>query len=261
MVERSLQLEIETVRGLSMKRKTCVIVLAGLSAVVLPSYLNSDADIDNPSMFKVQDWFIVGSPPTHYPGQSSIGGGGGTATGTCSMAMGPAASASGPYTIAFGAGAESSNAGAMSMGFFTIADGVNSLALGDQATSYGQSSVALGLQTKSAGKGTIAIGSLNDIGQYDPQTSNPAQLHPDDHLFVVGNGQNSVASNALVTKWSGETHLKNKYWDSNNPTNDTTTDPHGGAGEALVVDGHTILNGKVVLGQRQGDILMGSYGQ
>jgi hypothetical protein len=68
-------------------------------------------------------------------------------------------------------------------------------------------------------------------------------------------------SNAISTLKNGQTTLTNKAWLANAETPmadpDSLTDS---GGEALVVEGHTRLRGKVIIEQAQGDISMGIYG-
>ena len=88
-----------------------------------------------------------------------------------------------------------------------------------------------------------------------------------DPVLSVGNGSDYLnASNALVVLKNGQTSLINKAWKS--ATGAAPTDPEApladygttaSGGNALVVDGHTVLNGKVVISVPQGDISMGIY--
>jgi len=105
------------------------------------------------------------------------------------------------------------------------------------------------------------------LGNYNIETSTQSQIGIDglNGLFRVGNGTaTTTRSDALTTLWNGQTTLTNKEWKANvtaNPTQllvdpPSTTDS---GGNALVVDGHTILNGKVVISVPQGDISMGIY--
>ena len=84
-------------------------------------------------------------------------------------------------------------------------------------------------------------------------------------MLEVGNGNPNAAtfetSNAITTLKNGQTTLTNKAWKANPSAPladpDPTTDS---GGNALVVEGHTVLKGKVVIEQVQGDISMGIYG-
>jgi hypothetical protein len=71
----------------------------------------------------------------------------------------------------------------------------------------------------------------------------------------------STRSNAITTLKNGQTTLTNKHWKAHAST--PLADPAAGiasGGEALVVEGHTRLKGKVIIEQAQGDISMGIYG-
>ena len=87
--------------------------------------------------------------------------------------------------------------------------------------------------------------------------------------FVVGNGTSDAdvdRSNALVVERAGHTTLTNKSWKANVTTNPGTElqDPpsptnNDRGGDALSVEGHTRLKGKVLI-QPQGDLSMGGFG-
>ncbi len=90
-----------------------------------------------------------------------------------------------------------------------------------------------------------------------------------DPLLTVGNGgasfgDPSAASNAITTLKNGLTTLTNKAWKQRDPqvtpaTADPSVEETDSDGNALIVEGHTILKGKVVIEQPQGDISMGIY--
>ena len=83
-------------------------------------------------------------------------------------------------------------------------------------------------------------------------------------LLEVGNGNPDATkfdtSNAITTLKNGQTTLTNKAWKANitAPLADPIPTTDSG-GNALVVEGHTVLKGKVVIEQAQGDISMGIY--
>ena len=87
-----------------------------------------------------------------------------------------------------------------------------------------------------------------------------------DGLFRVGNGSSGNLSDALTVLKSGQTTLTNKIWKSRDTltvpatADPSETDTTDSGGNALVVDGHTVLNGKVTISVAQGDISMGIYG-
>ena len=76
--------------------------------------------------------------------------------------------------------------------------------------------------------------------------------------LVFGNGSSSARSNAIVTLKNGETTLTNKSWNPADPLVAPTT-ANMSEGRALVVEGHAVLKGKVILEVAQGDISMGIY--
>lgn len=136
---------------------------------------------------------------------------------------------------------------------------------------HGFSSFASGFWTKAAAGCSVALGSLN-LGQ---GTGGDTWIETEP-LFELGNGiaprssQEPAAanrSNAITTLKNGQTTLINKEWksamtadpgDSGAPLADYGAPASGG--NALVVDGHAVLNGKVVIAVPQGDISMGIYG-
>lgn len=141
--------------------------------------------------------------------------------------------------------------------------------VGNKASGF--SSFASGFWTKAASGYSVALGSLN-LGQ-----GNGGDTWIDtDPLFELGNGHvarsynepaPSNRSNAITTLKNGQTALINKAWkaatvaapsDPEAPLADYGANASGG--NALVVDGHTVMNGKVVIAVPQGDISMGIYG-
>lgn len=81
--------------------------------------------------------------------------------------------------------------------------------------------------------------------------------------LVLGAGNGGTDRfNTLVSKITGETVLSNKAWKQRGPevlpTDDLSANPND-AGNALVVEGHTRLEGKVIISVPQGDISMGIY--
>ena len=133
------------------------------------------------------------------------------------------------------------------------------------AMSFGNSngvySMASGFQTNAQSLSCAALGSYNiSWGSVDLWM----ELDP---IFLVGNGtveDISIPSNAITTLKNGQTTLTNKAWNNRDTatvsaTADPTTEDTDSGGNALVVDGHTVLNGKVTIAVPQGDISMGIY--
>jgi hypothetical protein len=149
---------------------------------------------------------------------------------------------------------------------------------GDNATTIGGvgnkadgfSSFSSGFWTKAASGYSVAIGSLN----HGQGTGGDTWIDTDP-LFELGNGiaprsgeepPSSSRSNAITTLKNGQTALINKAWKVATTAAPSDPAPHladygasQSGGNALVVDGHTVLNGKVIISVPQGDISMGIY--
>lgn len=116
----------------------------------------------------------------------------------------------------------------------------------------GLASTTIGWQLLNHNHSAIVVGTGNVAFPSSPTTflqSSPA--------FVLGNGDitGTERSNAIETLKNGETTLINKAWDPEEPLVEPST-PEMSEGRALVVDGHTVLNGKVIISVPQGDIPM-----
>ncbi|MFC5050074.1 hypothetical protein ACFPK9_05580 [Rubritalea spongiae] len=208
---------------------------------------------------------------TYATGISSFAAGSGRASGMTSAAIGYQAHSSGGYSTAIGYQAHSSGGYSTAIGIWSQSTGEASLAFGGghasgdssiafKGSATGLSSISLARNSVAYGADITVMGKFNDVGSAG-FNDDPYLPHPDGHLVVVGNGtDNYTRSNAIVTKHSGETSLINKHWESANPLADATDDPYGD-GKALVVEGHALLKGKVVLAEAQGDISMGEFGQ
>ncbi len=147
---------------------------------------------------------------------------------------------------------------AVALGRQSLASGYNAVAL-SRATASGQWSVAAGRYANASSYGSISLGS------YNTTFGNPDSWVDTDPLLLVGNGESDInTSNAIATLKNGSTTITNKYWKSQVTANPSTAldDPPSlsdSGGNALIVDGHTILNGKVIISVPQGDISMGIY--
>jgi len=145
------------------------------------------------------------------------------------------------------------------------ATGPNSLAFGGAYNqAIGFASVATGNWSIASSAYSTALGSLNK----GAGTSATTWVETDP-LLEVGNGATprgtdapspTLRSNAITVRKNGQTTLTNKFWDSGAPTDIPTDATNSSNGEALVVEGHTRLKGKVIMEQAQGDISMGIYG-
>ena len=221
---------------------------------------------------------------TYVPKKSSATGalalGSSQATGVHSFSSG-AANASGAYSSAHGNSATASGSYSLARGFNVLASGAYSLAIGSSAWATGALSTALGEASFARGNYSftqgvsVAANSMNEVvlgSAAQAGSSRPNLWYDHDAIFRLGNGDLFAAyssyydkSDALTVLKNGHTTVGNKYWRRavaqnanatlSNPPSLTDHD-----GEALVVDGHTRLRGKVVIEQPQGDISMGIYG-
>lgn len=205
---------------------------------------------------------IASSDYSSAMGNSQASGEGSTATG--------ASMGSGDYSTATGI-STATGSFSMAMGN-SISSGENSTATG-VSTASGDYSTAMGVSTAS-GICSTAVGYAANatsfvsasFGRYNKVWGSGNSWIEDDPLFLIGNGSGSgiQASNALAIRKNGQTTLTNKEWKANiviHPTQ-ALADPAAttaSSGEALVVEGHTRLKGKVIIEQAQGDISMGDY--
>ena len=188
------------------------------------------------------------------------------------------------YGIAVGVYA-SADYGGIAIGSGSQA-GQGSIALGGRA--LGGSSTALGSLTVAEGVCSVASGyAICASSDYSIALGSKNLSFPSDYVYGVGgdgwnedavlfelgngtpNGQDYAGgfiydlSNAITTLKNGRTTLTNKAWfnrdSSVSPTADPSPETTDSEGEALVVEGHTRLKGKVTIEQPQGDISMGIY--
>lgn len=200
-------------------------------------------------------------------GVHSFASGTAQATGGYSSAHGASTTASGSYSLARGFNANATGNYSLAMGPYARASGHASTAFGEISHAQGNYSFTQGIKVAANSMNEVVLGRAAQSG-----ASNTNFWHDHDALFRLGNGDLSASylgyyygnSDALTVLKSGHTTVGNKYWrsavaqDANaalaNPPSLTDHD-----GEALVVDGHTRLRGKVVIEQAQGDISMGIY--
>jgi hypothetical protein len=182
------------------------------------------------------------------------------ADGHASFAIGTYTAATGQTSLAAGSMTEASGFASTAFGMNTVASGMASLAAGT-GTAEGNVTVAAGNVVRAKAACSAVFGSSNI-----PDEGSPATWVETDRIFTIGNGLLPVQSNALTILKNGETTVTNKAWKGNqngspakaleNPSA-TTTDSEG---QALVVEGHTRLKGKVIIEVPQGDVSMGIYG-
>jgi len=179
-------------------------------------------------------------------GDMSIAVGFGLATGNGSIAFGGIDCLNGNWSANHSAGENSVTLGGV----------------GNQALGF--SSYASGFWTTASASYALALGSLN-LGS---GTSADSWVETDT-LLELGNGNAPRSweepaavnrSNAITTLKNGQTTLTNKAWKANAAAPLADPGPDASGGEALVVEGHTRLKGKVIIEQVQGDISMGIYG-
>ena len=143
-----------------------------------------------------------------------------------------------------------SGMGGMVVGLFNEVDANSSWVLGVSNLVSGEASSTIGWSLQNSYQTAVVVGSFNKA-----MAGSESTWQEDGPAFVVGNGNMSGRSNAIETLKNGETTLVNKAW---NPAVPLATPSAGDSaeGRALVVEGHTLLKGKVVIEQPQGDIPM-----
>jgi hypothetical protein len=175
----------------------------------------------------------------------------GVASGMSSLAIGNNATAAGAYSISIGQNTSASYSFSKAIGDAVTASGFHSLAIGNNITAKARNESVFGCWNKESNPTHITI--INGMNG----------------LFRVGNGVSETQrSDAMTILRNGETTLTNRFWKeavSSSPGDASVAlgdppSPQDSGGNALVVDGHTILNGKVVMAVPQGDISMGVYG-
>jgi len=209
-----------------------------------------------------------------YAGDSSIAIGENSYANSHSLAIGRDTIAGGMNNVVIGGAATVTTAPGANEGY-----GSNSVAIGGYRNrAFGEYSYAMGYQSTANGNGAyahgyvvdaaafaIALGSFN-LGHYGMLTpvSNNDWIE-NSPLFELGNGKPDYteASNAITTLKNGQTTLTNKAWKNRNSSVSPTADPSSAStdsgGQALIVEGHTLLKGKVILEAAQGDVSMGIY--
>jgi hypothetical protein len=174
-----------------------------------------------------------------------------------SFAAGSSSTANSPNSIAMGELSVANGAGAVAIGGFNTANGEYSTALGGGTTTNGLCSFAAGFLTFADSYASTALGNSN-IGGGD------ANVWVDtDPLVEVGNSQSFTRSNALTVLKNGRSTLTNRAWKAAVALDpeDALEDPedeNDSGGDALVVEGHTRLKGKVLI-EPQGDLSMGEF--
>ena len=133
-----------------------------------------------------------------------------TAYAQSAHSEGEQSKATGPFSHAEGYGTEASEMGAHAEGVSSIASGVSSHAEGISTTasgmyahSEGENTVASGQDSHAEGKGTIAASTFQHVqGAYNIEDAEIKYLH------IVGNGDESIRSNAHTIDWDGNGWFK-----------------------------------------------------
>lgn len=176
-------------------------------------------------------------------------------------------SIAGQESVSLGSYNQSENS-STAIGYGNSITGAYSCALGYSNYIASANSIALGYWTGCGDDYAVALGSKN-LNSGVGGTPIAGWIE-DSVLFELGNGEPTSAdwyrpnlSNAITTLKNGQTTLINKAWLNRDSTTSATSDPSSAntdsGGNALVVDGHTVLNGKVIITVPQGDISMGIY--
>lgn len=144
-----------------------------------------------------------------------------------------------------------------------VANGSHGTALG-KARVYADYGTAIGEGVDAGTAGTSVTGRFNKLQQYTYASTEEGTMQQ----FVVGNGTGDAdadRSNALVVERAGLTTLTNKSWKANvtaNPGEELADPPsptnNDRGGDALLVEGHTRLKGKILI-QPQGDLSMDGF--
>jgi len=217
--------------------------------------------------------FASGYNTTASGNYSSAFGGTSVASGDHSFAIGSAQATGSSSFAAGGSSTTATNNSSFAFGVSAYATGDSSVAFGRNSTASGTYAISSGFNATAAGPNSFAKGSFlaaNTIhesvfGRYNTASTANTSWAGEDALFRLGNGSGSTdRSDALATLKNGKTTLVNKAWKAavTADPDDTLEDPSAtddSNGEALVVEGHTRLKGKVVIEAPQGGVSMGIY--
>ncbi|MES2648822.1 MAG: tail fiber domain-containing protein [Bacteroidota bacterium] len=174
------------------------------------------------------------------------------ATGSGSIAIsGSQSEASGQQSIAFGISTKASGLGATAMGKFSDATGIYATAMGLATEASGANSTAIGYVTKSQGFAGTAIGMYND-----PIVGVQTAVSTNTPLFIIGNGEESLRSNAIVVLKSGNvgigTNTPRAKFHVNNGTDATYTDESGYAIFGSVSSSNLVIDNNEILARNNG---------
>lgn len=139
----------------------------------------------------------MGEETTASGPRSTALGYGAQATGPVSTSIGEETMASGEFAVAMGDRTLASEQSATAFGAGTKATNPHATAMGESTTASGKSATAMGVVTKAESLASLAVG-RNNIGGGDPFV-----WQPNDPLFEVGNGSETIPSNALTVLKNG----------------------------------------------------------
>jgi len=158
-----------------------------------------------------------------------------TASGEHSTAMGVSTTASGDESTAMGDDTEASGNSATAMGDGTEATAPQSTAMGFETTASGTDATAMGRRAEANGTHSTAMGD-NTIAETDQSLSvgayNDANTSPDNTLFVVGNGEDTISnpddrSDALVLDRTGNLTISGSLTQNSDRRLKTQIEPLG----------------------------------
>ncbi len=182
------------------------------------------------------------------------------------LALGNESVASGLRSVAMATG-EAKGEASLAVGRDAVAHGTGAIALGGSSEAFANYATAMG-SGKAIGFSSFANGSnvyANTRAEVALGANNIRAVQnvygwvETDPIFSIGNSETRfVQSNAITIRKNGETTLTNKFWNPSEPLAVNTADNASGS-RALVVEGHTLLKGEVILESAQGDISMGAF--
>ena len=260
--------DVTIASGKSLKIGTSDVLTTSFAPTTSPAWTNAfvlRGDVTNGGFLALE-----GSVASNY-GAVSLGAWT-ESSGNSSASFGESTSSRGYGSFSAGVGSEAIKDFSAAFGYFSRADGNVAFATGSLTQANGWGSSSFGSSTYANGNISAAFGSsthadsaasfvigINNIGG-----GSPAGWYDQEPLFEAGNGFGGAGSNAITTLKNGKTVLTNKAWKENqngtpanalqDPLSETDSD-----GNALVVEGHTELKGKVIISVPQGDISMGIF--
>lgn len=234
-----------------------VAALSGITPPTTTSWTNTYVPRGNVSNGGL---IALGTSTTASQLDSVAIGYGNSATGSYSWATGNGTTASGTHSFTSGIGSTASGGYARATGYSSTATAPYAVAHGNLANATGFYSFAHGYYAAARTADEVVF------GRYNKETAFTSSFvwNGLDGLFRIGNGTGTTTrSDALTVLKCGETTLTNREWKAAvtaDPTKflDDPASTTDSGGNALVVDGHTRLRGKVLI-QPQGDLSMGSF--